>query len=255
MDRSGVRREALLVSTLVELADHLVDDFDVVDLLTTLCRRCVETLDVTSAGVMLATPGGELQVVASSSDAMRILELYELQVDEGPCVDAYRDGRPVVNLELSASSDRWPRFTPVAVAEGFASVHCLVMRLRGRTIGALNLFRSSPAPMEEADLVAAQALADIATIAIIQHQDAVDTQVLNHQLSEALNSRIVIEQAKGRVSEAAGMDMDEAFRRLRRHARNHNLRLTDLCRQVAAGTMPPASLDPPARPRPKIRTT
>jgi GAF domain-containing protein len=239
-------REALLVRTLVELADNLVDDFDVVDVLTMLCTRCVATLDVESAGVMLAAPSGELQVVASSSDAMRVLELFELQANEGPCVECFNTTNAIVNVELSTISGRWPRFTVRAMADGFHSVHCLPMRLRGRTIGALNLFRIGRGPLEEADVLAAQALADVATIAILQHKDTVDAQILNTQLTQALNSRIIIEQAKGKISEAAHLDMDQAFQRLRRYARSHNLRLTDLCHSIATGTVATGTLDPVA---------
>jgi GAF domain-containing protein len=237
-------REALLVQTLVELADSLVDDFDVIDVLSVLTDRCVDTLDVSAAGVMLAAPAGVLQVVASSSEAMRVLELFQLQADEGPCVDCYRDGGAIVNLQLSAIDGRWPRFTPRALAQGFHSVHCLPMRLRGRTIGALNLFRSAAGALEEADVLAAQGLADVATIAILQHQASVNAQVLNDQLNLALNGRVMIEQAKGKISEAVGLDMDLAFQRLRNHARNHNLGLTDLARAIATGTMRPTALDP-----------
>jgi len=241
-------REALLVRTLVELADNLVDRFDVIDVLTVLSDRCVEALDVDSAGVMLAGPTGELQVVASSSDTMRGLEVFELQSDEGPCVDCYRTGAPITNLELERSGVRWPRFAERAVAEGFHSVHALPMHLRGTTIGALNLFRTGPGPLSDDDVVVAQALADVATIAIIQHEVSVGSAALTDQLGEALNSRIIIEQAKGRISEASGRDMDEAFARLRNHARNHNLRLTDLARDVVDGTQPIVRLDPLARP-------
>jgi GAF domain-containing protein len=236
-------REALLVRTLVELADNLVDDFDVIDLLTHLADRCVEVLDVTAAGVMLATPADDLQVVASSSEAMRILELFELQADEGPCVDCYRTAAAVVNQDLGGVGGRWPHFTPQAAAAGFRSVHAVPMRLRGRTIGALNLFRTGDGVLDDTDVVAAQALADIATIALVQHQAAVDAQVLNAQLTQALDSRVLIEQAKGKVSEASGLDMNEAFHQLRRHARNHNLRLADLARNIADGTVNPRSLD------------
>jgi hypothetical protein len=248
-------REELLIRTLVELADNLVDDFDVVDVLTILSNRCVDSFDVTAAGVMLASASGELQVVASSSETMRILELFELQADDGPCVDCYREGKAIVNLELSTVGGRWPRFTPRALAEGFHSVHSLPMRLRGRkigsagTIGALNLFRSVEGQLDEADAVAAQALADVATIAILQHRTAIDAQVLNAQLNQALNSRIIIEQAKGMVNQATGVGMDQAFQRLRGHARNHNIRLTELCRDITTGRVLSESLDPLAAAR------
>jgi len=242
-------REALLVRTLVELADNLVEDFDVIDVLTVLSDRCVEVLDVDSAGVMLAAPGGELQVVASSSVAMRGLELFELQANEGPCVDCFISGSPIVNLELSAVDDRWPQFARRAVADGFHSVHALPMHLRSTTVGALNMFRMAPGSLRAEDVVVAQALADVATIAIIQHQVSVDAAVLNSQLSEALNSRIIIEQAKGKVSEASGLDMDRSFQRMRNHARNHNLRLTELARGIAEGTTSIVGLDPLPRAR------
>lgn len=234
----------LLIRTLVDLADNLVEDFDVADLLTHLARRTVEALDVSAAGVMLAGPSGVLQVVASSSETMRILELFELQADEGPCVDCYATGQPVVNVDLTAVDTRWPRFAAKAVDDGFQAVHAIPLRLRGRTIGALNMFLADQGELDSTDVAAAQALADIATIAIIQHQVAADAQALNLQLSQALNSRITIEQAKGKISQAAGLDMDDAFQRLRSHARNHNVHLSRLAADVAAGAIHPDALDP-----------
>ena len=232
-----MQNEPLLIRTLVELADTLVDDFDVVDLLTLLSDRCVEVLDVSAAGIMLVSAEGDLRVVASSSEAMRIVELFEIQSDEGPCVDCYRDGAPVVNQDLAAALDRWPRFAPVAKDAGFQSAHALPMRLRGSIIGALNLFRSDTGKLETEDVFAAQALADVATIAILQHRVGLDASVLNAQLNEALNSRVVIEQAKGVIAERAGIDPDEAFKRLRQHARSNNLRLADVAAAVASGAL------------------
>ena len=241
-------RESLLVATLVELADNLVDSYDVIEILTVLSDRCVQVIDVAAAGVMLATPGGELQFVASSSESMRVLELYQIQAHEGPCVDCVVDGTAIVNYDLDAPDGRWPRFTPRAVAQGFHSVHCLPMRLRGRTIGGLNLFRSDTGWLSEEDVVVAQGLADVATIAILQHRISLDAKSLNDQLGVALNSRIVIEQAKGMVSQAAQCDMNDAFARLRTHARNHNRRLTDVAGEVVEGSLLVADLDPPPAP-------
>jgi GAF domain-containing protein len=236
-------RESLLIATLVELADNLVDNYDVIDVLTVLSDRCVEAIDVDAAGVMLASPGGELQFVASSSESMRVLELFQIQADEGPCVDCYRDGKAIVNNSLSDSLERWPLFSPKALEYGFRSVHCLPMRLRGRTIGALNLFRTLQGPLENEDVVVAQGLADVATIAILQHRSSLDANTLNEQLSNALNSRIVIEQAKGIISQAANCDMDHAFARLRTHARNHNQGLTAVALEIVEGTTRVGTLD------------
>ena len=235
-------REAVLARTLVDLADTLVDDFDVVELLTRLADRCVEMFDVSAAGLMLVAPEGDLRVVASSSEEMRLVELFELQSDEGPCPDCYRTGEAVLNQNLARDCGRWPRFGPVALAAGFRSVHALPMRLRGATIGALNLFRADEGLLEEADVVAAQALADVATIAILQHRAAIQTHVVNEQLNHALNSRIMIEQAKGILAERAGLDMNDAFSWLRNHARNHSLLLIDVAQSVIDGSVAP---DPP----------
>ena len=240
-------REALLARTLVELADTLVAEFDVVELLTRLADRCVDVLDVGAAGLMLAAADGELRVMASSSEAMRLLELFELQSREGPCFDCYLTGQPVVNQDLAVVNGRWPRFAAEALAAGFHSVHALPMRLRGTIIGALNLFHVEPGEMRPVDVEAAQALADVATIAILQHRAALEAQVLNEQLHHALNSRIVIEQAKGMVAERRGLDMEEAFSALRNHARNHNLRLVAVADAVIDGSLRMSALDQPSQ--------
>jgi GAF domain-containing protein len=235
-------REAVLARTMVDLADTLVDHFDVVELLTLLTDRCVEVLDVSAAGLMLVAPEGDLRVVASSSEEMRVVELFEIQSEEGPCPDCFRTGEAVLNQNLATAGGRWPRFGPVALAAGFRSVHAVPMRLRGVIIGALNLFRADEGRMGDGDVLIAQALADVATIAILQHRAAFEAYRVNEQLHHALNSRIVIEQAKGMLAERSGLDMEQAFSWLRKHARNHNLLLVDVARAVIDGTVAP---DPP----------
>jgi GAF domain-containing protein len=240
--------EPMLARTFVELADTLVDDFDVVELLTLLVDRCVEILDVSAAGLMLLAPEGDLRVVASSSEAMRVVELFELQSQEGPCLDCYRSGAPVLNQDLATVDGRWPNFAPVAVEAGFRSVHALPMRLRGSIIGALNLFRAEEGPLDATDVIAAQALADVATIAILQHRAALEAQVVNEQLNHALNSRVLIEQAKGVLAERAGLDMEQAFARLRTYARDNNRQLVDVAQAVIDGTLSAATIDPDSNP-------
>ena len=238
-------REAALAAAFVELADTLVDDFDVVELLTLLTDSCVEVLDLAAAGLMLAGPEGELRVMASSSEAMRLLELFELQAEEGPCLDCYRNGQPVVNQDLTAAGGRWPRFAPEALAAGLRSVHALPMRLRSSVIGALNLFHVEPGELRHADVRAAQALADVATIAVLQHRAALEAQLVNEQLSHALNSRVVIEQAKGMIAERQNLGVDQAFNLLRTHARNHNLRLVAAARGIIDDTITVTAVEPP----------
>jgi GAF domain-containing protein len=236
-------RESVLTRTFVQLADTLVDEFDVVELLTMLADRCVEVLDVSAAGLMLVATEGELRVVASSSEAMRLVELFELQSQEGPSLDCYRTRKPVLNQHLGQVEGRWPRFEPVALEAGFRSVHALPMRLRGDVIGALNLFRTDRGELDKADVITGQALADAATIAILQHRAVHEVQVVNAQLDHALSSRIVIEQAKGVLAERAGLEIETAFWMLRNHARNHNLKLVDVANGVLDGTLSVKALD------------
>ena len=238
-------REELVVRALVEMADTLVGDFDVVELLTGLASRCVELLGISAAGVMVATVQGDIRLVASSSEAMRVLELFELQTEEGPCLDAYRSGEQVDHLILGAGSGPWPRFSVAALESGFQSVSALPLRLRDTTNGALNLFSVDVAPMSEPNTVVARAFADLAAISILQHRSADEHQRTNEQLSYALNSRIVIEQAKGIIAERAGVDLSGAFDRLRGYARDHNLRLTEVARAAVDGTLDPGAWSMP----------
>ena len=246
-------READVVRSLVEMADTLVDDFDAVDLLTGLADRCVKLLGVSAAGVMLASPAGRLGLVASSSEAMRLLELFELQAQEGPCLDAFRTGEHVGPAMLEVGSGCWPSFSAAARNAGFQSASALPLRLRDTTLGALNLLSATAAPVAEADLVVARAFTDLATLSIIQHRASSEAQRLNEQLTNALASRIVIEQAKGVIAERVGTGLAEAFSRLRSYARNHNRRLTDVAQAAIDGTLDPRAWAPSAPRRPTRR--
>jgi GAF domain-containing protein len=229
-------REALLADTFVQLADTLVDDFDVIDLLTMLSQRSVDLLDAAASGILFADVHGRLQVVAASSEQANVLELFQIQNEEGPCMDAFRTGKAVVHGDLSERSP-WPRFAPRAIEEGLPSVHAFPMRVRTTVLGTLNLFMDSPGPLSDADVTVAQALAHAATIALLQNRAAMDANRLTAELQGALNSRITIEQAKGAIAERAGVGMDEAFRRLRSYARNHGRKLTDVAEAVVARTL------------------
>jgi transcriptional regulator with GAF, ATPase, and Fis domain len=243
----SVTREEQLVEAFVEAADTLVDDFDVIEFLHTLAERCVQLLDVDAAGVMLADQFGQLHATAASTESARLLELFELQADAGPCMDAFRTGVQVVNADLAASRERWPRFAEAARATGFVSVHALPLRLRATIIGALNLFCARAGTLSDADARTGQALADVATIGILAQRGLHQAELLSAQLQQALNSRVTIEQAKGVLAERRGISVDEAFVLLRAYARNHNLRLSDLARQVADGSTTASDLlsDPP----------
>jgi GAF domain-containing protein len=236
-------REGLVAQTLVDLAETLVDEFDVVDLLTLLADRCVAVFDVAAAGVMLVSPAGELRVVASSSDKMHVLELFEEQSEEGPCPDCYRTGMPVINESLSAKMDRWPHFAPQAIAAGFASVSAVPMHLRDSTIGALNLFRSAEGALRDDDVHTAQAFADVATIAILQQGGMSDTRAIQENVQRVLSDRALIEQAKGVLSERHSIEMHDAFNQLRAQAHENQRSLVETAQKVIDGTLPATSVD------------
>jgi len=239
LSQSASSREVLLSRTLVQLTDTLVEGFDVIDLFTLLTTRCVEILDVSVACLLLPQANDRLGIAASSSEAKYVLEVLEAQSDEGPGPDCYRSGQTHVAADLTTSYEKWPRFAPRAVEAGFRAVLALPMRLRGQTIGVLSLFKVSEGLMDEGDMNAAQSLADIASIAIVHHRADLDLRVLNDQLRQALNSRIVIEQAKGVVSERLGVDMTEAFSLLRTYARNNGRLLSEVARDVVDDTLHP----------------
>jgi len=220
--------QELLTGTFVDLADTMVADFDIIDFLHLLADRSVQLLEVSAAGVVLADPRGQLRLVAASSEAARLLELFQLQDDEGPCLDAIRTGQPVIEPDMDRARQRWPRFAPAALEAGFAAVHAIPMRLREQVIGGLNLFREQPGAFDPADVRVGQALADTATIGLLHERNLRSSEVLSEQLQAALNSRVVIEQAKGKLAERLGVDMDTAFTILRHYARAQNLLLSDL---------------------------
>lgn len=244
------RREELLASTFVSLADTLVADFDVIDFLHTLVTRSVELLDVDAAGIMLADHHGGLHVMASSTEEARLLELYELQNNEGPCLDCFRSGRPVARDDLPAMRTSWPAFTEQLQGLGFHSAQALPMRLRDETIGALNLFRTEPGQLSQADLSIGQAMADVATVGLIQERAIAASEQLAAQLQTALSSRVQLEQAKGVLAQRAGLRMDDAFQVMRAYARNHNRRLSDIAAQIIDGTLSDDLLRRGPRPRP-----
>jgi hypothetical protein len=245
-------RETRLLHAFVELAGAVLEDFDVADFLHLLTGRASELLDVAEVGLLLAT-GGTLHVMASSSERARSLELFQLQNEDGPCIDCFRTGTAVIVEDLDHERERWPRFVPVARAAGFASVHALPLRLREERIGVLGLLGPTPGRLGESDLVAGQAMADMATIAILQQRTIQQSVTTTEQLQTALASRIVIEQSKGILAERYGIALDDSFQQLRRYARNHNRRLHDVAQDLINGTIPPGAFAAPATPEPHPR--
>lgn len=241
IEQSALRRQQLTATTFVEIVDTLVDNFDVIEVLTVLTSRTVELLSASAAGILLADEQGQLRVMAASTEQIQLLELFQLQNDEGPCLDSFRSGVVVAHPDLTATSP-WPRFAGESVRAGYPSVCAIPMRLKERVLGCLNLFMSSPEALPTTDIALAQALADVASIAVVQDQAARLAAIREGHLVHALTSRIKIEQAKGMIAEFAHLDMDLAFKRLRAHARNNNLGLTQVAERLVDGSLPIASV-------------
>lgn len=235
-------RESEVTQAFVSLASSLANGYDVVDLLSGLTSDCARLLDVASAGLLLADGLGVLHVLAASSERTRLLEVFQLQRAEGPCRDCFLSGAPVSVPDLDDEAHRWPQFVPAAKAAGFASVHALPMRLRDDVLGTLGLFGSKPGALNTEDLALGQALADVASVALVQDKAAADRTAINEQLQTALASRVVLEQAKGVLAQQGGLEMTEVFAVLRRYARDHNLRLTDVAQAVVSRALPAKQL-------------
>src|SRR3954466_12228221 len=249
MSRPHGAREELIRQAFVTLADTLIDEYDVIDLLDRLAGFCVQLLPADAAGIVLGDARREPRVVAASDEAAHVMELLQLQSNEGPCLDCFQSATPVSVADLAEASGRWPTFVAAVTQRGdFRSVHALPLRLRGRAIGALNLFGGVPGPLPELDLALGQALADVATIGILQERAIRRGEVLNEQLQLALNSRVLIEQAKGVLAQHGGVSTEQAkgvraqqggvstdlaFERLRRYARSHDLKISVVARRVA----------------------
>jgi GAF domain-containing protein len=226
-----------IIDAFVHLADTLVDDYDIIDFLQFLTERCVELVEIDEAAVMLTTPTGHLQAVASSSERTRLLELFELQNSDGPCLDAFRTGSVISASDLTGETSRWPIFAPEAVAVGFRAVHSVPLRLRQQVIGALNLMRVESGLLSAVDARLVHALSDIATVGVLQERALNEERANSAALQNALTSRVRIEQAKGILAERSGLSIDAAFQLLRAHARNNSLGLTNVAIGVVNNTI------------------
>jgi transcriptional regulator with GAF, ATPase, and Fis domain len=236
-EKTGLAREDLLARTFVELADVPVDAVDLTGISQVVAQRCVELFDVSAAAIVLADPDGPLRVASSSSAAMRTTQRFELQANEGPGVDCYRTATPVVDLDLTRIRPRWRRFSPVAVAAGFSSVHAVPIQVRGQVIGVLNLFRSDVGTLDGADTLAAQALAEAAAITILRQRALGDAQLVAGRHWSISPERAVIEQGKGILAGQARVSVEVAFERIRRYAHHHNLQPAEVCKEILGGTL------------------
>ena len=236
-------REQRLVETLILLADTLVGDFDVLDLFYILVDSVPDLIDVDEAGLLLADEEGDLRVLAVTSESVRTIELLQIHTSSGPCFDAFASGEIVMaSFNQPAAMDRWPVFAGAALEAGFGSIVAIPMKLRDHALGALNLFRVSEDDLPDEELTAAKALTDMAAIAILQNRAAHDSDVLVNQLQQALNSRVIIEQAKGVIAQKMDVDMEKAFAHLRNYSRNHNVILRKVAEDIVSGALDPTQL-------------
>ncbi|OJX74007.1 MULTISPECIES: GAF and ANTAR domain-containing protein [unclassified Leifsonia] len=230
-------REQDLLQAFAHLADTLVADYDVVDMLQNLVDTCSDLLDATAAGVLLADASGDLDLIASTSEASRLVEVMQLSADAGPCIESFSTGVVVSVPDISRTPDAWRLFREKAIEQGFAAVDAIPMRLRETTIGTLNLLRAEPGPLSENDRVAAQAFADVATIGILHERTLAESEQIRRQLQHALNSRIVIEQAKGVIAHTHRIPIDDAFTVLRGYARSHQQGISTVAQAVVDRTV------------------
>jgi len=229
---SNLTREQRLLQMFASLADTLVDGYDVVELLQLLVDSCMELLDTTAAAILLADATGELDVIVSTSEASRLVELIQLSAEAGPCVESFRTGSVVSVPDIAHSPERWARFREGALVQGFTSVHAIPMRLRNTRIGTLNLLRDTIGELEPEDQIAAQAFADVATIGILHERSIRESAILTEQLEHALKSRIVIEQAKGVVAHTRGVPIEDAFTLIREYSRSHRVGISQVAAQL-----------------------
>jgi GAF domain-containing protein len=248
-EQKALNRQALTATTFVEIVDTLVDDFDVIEVLTVLTSRSVDLLETAAAGILLADNDGQLRVIGASTEEVGLLELFQIQNDEGPCLDCFHTGVVVSDSNLGAGSE-WPRFATESLRAGFPSVCAVPLRLKDLILGCLNLFMSEPVALADGEIALAQALADVASIAIVQDMATREAAIREGHLQHALNSRIVIEQAKGMIAEHSTVDMDDAFARLRGFARNNNRGLTEVAEGLVTGALSMDSVIQPRRPPP-----
>lgn len=225
-------RERHVIRAFVELSNELVDGYDIIELLTSLTTSCAQLLDVASAGLLLSDNKGTLHLIAASSERTHHLEAFQLQRNEGPCLDCFHDGKAVLVPDLAEEQQRWPHFYQGASRAGFVSVHALPMRLRGTVLGTLGLFGENVGRLNDDDLALAQSLVHVASVAIVNEKSAADRTTVNNQLQHALTGRVALEQAKGIIAHVGGLEMDEAFNALRRYARDHRRKLSDVVNQV-----------------------
>jgi GAF domain-containing protein len=237
-------REARLTAAFVTLADTLTTDYDVVDLLDLLVRECTEILDVEAGGLMLADSEGNLQLVASTSEEAELVEIMQLNAGAGPCLDCYGTGAPVAVSDIDRLGDRWPGFRTAALEHGFQSVYAAPMKLRGDVIGTMNLLSTSTGVLNDRDIAVAQALTDVATIGILQERMIRESGLISEQLQRALDSRILIEQAKGVLSHTGQMGMDEAFTTMRGYARKNRLTLHTVAEGIISRTVDVLASEP-----------
>jgi GAF domain-containing protein len=228
-----LQREARLGRLSVDLVNTLTTDFDLYSLLDKLLAGCRELLDISEAGLVLADENGTLHVMAATTESAGHLEALQLQVEEGPAIKAFLGGEVVVIIDI-ADSVEWPQFREVALREGYRAVHAIPLRVGENSLGAMCLLSREPGDLNEVDALAGQALADIASIGIVNYRLYSKRETIAEQLQTALNSRVVIEQAKGVIANTYGISPDEAFVRLRRYSRERGERIRDVAQKVVS---------------------
>ncbi|PPF27417.1 transcriptional regulator [Rathayibacter tritici] len=225
-------REHSVIKTFVALSDTLVDDYDVVDFTQTLVESSATLFDAVSAGLVLADPAGSLEVLASTDEDARLIELLQLDRGSGPCIQCFETGQPVIVEDVRAVGAEWAEFRERAIEIDVLAAHCVPMRSGGTTIGSLSLFQSRPGRLDRDDIAVVQAFADVATIGILHQRALQQSTVTQEQLQRALDSRVLIEQAKGILAYAHRTTVEQAFEVLRVRSRATSTPITTLAQEI-----------------------
>lgn len=238
-------REAEIATTLIRLADTIVDGFDRYELLHDLSVSCARLLDADAAGVSIAD-GRRLQFVVATSEDMATVERFQADHRQGPCFDAYLTGQHVSTPDLRATARRWPRWTRQALALGFAAADAFPLRLGEQTVGALDVYATQTRTLSPDDVALGAAFAHMAAIGLVHEQAIAEHRNVQAQLQHALDNRISIEQAKGIVAERLQIPVSQAFDLIRRFSRSHNVKVVKTSRQIVNGelTFPPDQRPP-----------
>ncbi|MGW7412317.1 GAF and ANTAR domain-containing protein [Streptomyces sp. NPDC054863] len=238
-----ISREQHIAKAFVSLADSFAEDVDPTVLLDRLAAHCVALTSTDAAGIMMIDARGSLRTMAVSDSRAALLELFQMQSGQGPCIDAWHEQHRLDVPDLATQESRWPDFVPLARELGFRGAYALPMKVNGQGVGALNLLREDPGTLTDTELALAQALADVACVAVVRWQaDPARPHDVLTQVQAAVSVKATIETAKGLLAAAGGIGVQEADAALHRYSRLHGMSPSDAAQQLVRRTLDPCEV-------------